>query len=245
MQNIISIFTKKYGLTRNEVVTEVEKVFSGILSRRYGCEVMAVFGQDLQLEAVAYNETGGVTRQRIIELENIRGWNTIKKHLEKSLLEASVLKQTRQYKFYERELRWGEITAIDAEKNYHIEMEVISGEMVIAVCPLNRIGLHERSSGDFSIGEKRAFHVRRVDPVFLHGTPRLKVVVDRVSKTLVETLLKEQIGFSARKMMIRCTKRYVGQKSFVVTSRRIPKPAIMAVTRELKEHMQVRVDRNL
>lgn len=46
MQEIISIFTGKYGLTRNEVVTEVEKVFSEILSRRYGCEVMAVFGQD-------------------------------------------------------------------------------------------------------------------------------------------------------------------------------------------------------
>jgi hypothetical protein len=70
-------------------------------------------------------------------------------------------------------------------------------------------------------------------------------MVDRVSKTLVETLLKEQLGYSAEKMTIRCTKRYVGQKSFVVTSRRIPKPAIMAVTRELKEHMQVRVDGNL
>jgi putative transposon-encoded protein len=124
-------------------------------------------------------------------------------------------------------------------------MELIPGETVTAVCPLNRVGLHERSSGDFSIGEKRAFHVRRVDPVFLHGTPRLKVVVDRVSKTLVETLLKEQIGFSARKMMILCTKRYVGQKSFVIVSRRIPKSAIIAVTQELNEHMQVRVDRNL
>jgi len=245
MQEIISIFTGKYGLTRNEVVTEVEKVFSEIFSRRYGCEVMAVFEQDLQLEAVAYNETSGVTRQGIIELENIRGWNTIKRHLEKNLLKASVLKQTRQYKYYEKELRWGEITAIDPEKNYHVEMEVIPGEMVTAICPLNRVGVHERSLGDFSIGMKRAFHVRRVDPVFLYGTPRLKVVVDRVSKTLVETLLKEQLGFSAGEMMIRCTKRYVGQKSFVIVSRRIPKSAIVAVTRELNEHMQVRVDRNL
>ena len=245
MQEIISIFTGKYGLTRNEVVTEVEKVFSEILSRRYGCEVMAVFQQDLQLEAVAYNEAGGVIQQRIIELKNIRGCNTIRGHLEKNLLKASVIKQTRQYKYYERELRWGEITAIDPEKNYHVEMEVIPGETVTALCPLNRVGLHERSSGNFSIGEKRAFHVRRVDPVFLNGTPRLKVVVDRVSKTLVEGLLKEQLGYSAEKMTIRCTRRYVGKKSFVITSRRIPKPAIIAVTRELKEHMQVGVDGNL
>jgi len=245
MQKIISLFTGKYGLTRNEVVSEVEKVFSEILSRRYGCEVMTVFRQDLQLEIIAYNVAGGLVQQRIIELNNIRGWNMIKRHLEKSLLKASVLKQARQYKYYERELRWGEITAIDLESNYHVEIEVIPGETVIAVCPLNRVGLHERSSGEFSIGEKRAFHVRRVDSVFLHGTPRLKVVVDRVSKTLVEGLLKEQLGYAAEKMTIRCTRRYVGKKSFVVTSRRIPKPAIIAVTRELKEHMLVRVDRNL
>ncbi len=245
MQETISLFTRKYGLTRSEVIVEIEKVFSGILTRRYGCEVMAVLQHDLQLVVVAYIGAGGIVQQRVIELNNIRGWNTIRKHLEKTLLKASVLKQTRQYKYYEQELRWGEIIAIDAERNYHVELEVIPGETVTAVCPLNRVGLHERSSGNFSIGEKRAFHVRRVDPVFLNGTPRLKVVVDRVSKTLVEELLKEQLGYSAEKMTIRCTKRFVGQKSFVVTSRRIPKPAIIAVTRELNEHMQVRVDGNL
>ncbi|HFD31353.1 MAG TPA: hypothetical protein ENJ28_01375 [Gammaproteobacteria bacterium] len=245
MQETISLFTKKYGFTRSEVIAEVEKVFSEILSRRYGCEVMAVFQKDMQLEVIAYNEAGGGVQQRVIELNSIRGWNTIRRNLEKTLLKASVLKQTRQYKYYERELRWGEITVIDVEKNYHVELEIIPGETVTAVCPLNRVGLHERSSGDLSIGEKRAFHVRRVDPVFLNGTPRLKVVVDRVSKTLVEELLKEQLGYSAENMAIRCTRRYVGQKSFVVTSRRIPKPAIIAVTRELNEHMQVRVDRHL
>ena len=245
MQEIISLFTRKYGLTRSEVIVEIEKVFSGILSRRYGCEVMAVLQHDLQLVVVAYNGAGGTVQQRVIELNNIRGWNTIRRHLEKTLLKASVLKQTRQYKYYEQELRWGEIIAIDAERNYHVELEVIPGETVTAVCPLNRVGLHERSSGNFSIGEKRAFHVRRVDPVFLNGTPRLKVVVDRVSKTLVEELLKEQLGYDAENMAIMCTRRFVGQKSFVVTSRRIPKPAIIAVTRELNEHMQVRIDGNL
>ncbi len=245
MQETISLFTQKYGLTRSEVIVEIEKVFSEVFSRRYGFEVMVVLQLNDHLEAVAYNRIDGVLLQKSIDVTRIRGWNTIKKHLEKNLQKASVLKQTRQYKYYERELRWGEITAIDPESNYHIEMEVIPGEMVTAVCPLNRVGLHERSSGDFSIGEKRAFHVRRVDPVFLHGTPQLKVVVDRVSKTLVETLLKEQFGYSTEEITIRCTKRFVGQKSLVIVSRRIPNSAIVAVTRELNEHMQVRVDRNL
>ncbi len=184
---------------------------------------MAVLGQDIQLEAVAFNKTGVSVQQRIVDLKNIRGRNFIKRHLEKSLQKASILKQTRQYKYYERELRWGEITAIDSRNNYYIETELIPGEPVTAVCPFNRVGLHERSLDRFSIGMKRAFHVRRVDPVVLSGTPRLNVTEDRVSKTLVERLLRKQLGSLAEKMTIRCTKRYVGQKSFVVTSSRTPK----------------------
>ncbi len=244
MQQIIKMFADQYGLTISEVMIEIEKVFSEILSGWYGFEVMTIFHQDLQLEAVAYNNVGGVLLQRSIDLKKIRGWNSIKKHLENSLLKASVLKLTQQYKYYEKELRWGEITATDSGENYYIEIEVIPGETITAVCPLNRVGLHESSSVNFSIGMKRAFHIRRVDPVFLNGIPRLKVMVDRVSKTLVESMLKEQLGFSAEKMTIRCTKRYVGHKSFVVTSRRIPKSAILAVTRELNERMQVRFVRD-
>ncbi len=244
MEEIISLFARKYRLTRNEVIAEIEKVFSEILSGWYNFEVMVIFQQNLQLEAVAYNKVDGILLQRIIDLKKLRGENSLKRHLEKSLLKAAVLKQTKQYKYYEKELRWGEITVIDTRNNYHIETEIIPGETVTAICPLNRVGLHERSSDYFSVGMKRAFHIRRVDPVFLNGTTRLKVIVDRVSKTLVEALLKEQLGFSTEKITIRCTKRYVGQKSFVVTSRQIPKSAIIAVTRELNERMQVRFVRD-
>lgn len=71
MQKIISLFTGKYGLTRNEVIVEIEKVFSDILSGWYDFEVMVVLHQDLQLEAVAYNKVGGVLLQRSIDLKKI------------------------------------------------------------------------------------------------------------------------------------------------------------------------------
>jgi len=239
MQEIISLFAGKYGLTRNEVMAEIENVFSVILSQWYRLEVLVFFRKDLQLEAVAYSKIGGLVMQRNINLAEIRGPNTLKRNLEKRLLKAAVLKQTKQYKYYEKQLCWGEIVTCDSRKNFHVEIEVIPGEKVTAICPLNRVGLHERNSDTFSVGMKRAFHVRRVDPVFLNGIPRLKVMVDRVSKTLVETLLKEQLGSNAERLTIRCTKRYVGHKSFVLTSRQLPKSAIVAVTRELNERMQV------
>ena len=226
-------------------MAEIESVFSAILSKWYRLEVMVFFREDLQLEAVVYNKSSGVVTQRLVDLAEIRGVNTLKKHLATNLAKAALLKQTNRYKFYEKELRWGEIIACNCDQNYHIETNVVPGEKVIAICPLNRIGVHERHSEQFSVGRKRAFHLRRVDPVFLNGTPRLKVMVDRVSKTLIETLLKEQLGSNAERITIRCTKRYVGHKSFVLTSRRLPQTAIKAVTQELNEQIQVRFVKNI
>ncbi|MBU1420057.1 MAG: hypothetical protein KKI15_16350 [Proteobacteria bacterium] len=245
MQQIIASFALKYRMTMTEVMIEIERTFSSMLSQWYGLEVMVFFRDDLQLEAVAYNKVGGVVRQQLIDFTRMSGFNTLKKHLEEGLAKAALLKQTNRYKYYEKELCWGEITARDSENNFHIETEIIPGEKILAMCPLNRIGLHERNTRSFSIGMKRAFHLRRIEPIMLHGTPRLKIVVDRVSKTLVETLLEDHLGSIAEKLTIRCTKRYVGHKSFVLTSKRLPKSAITAVTRELGEKMEVRFQKNV
>jgi hypothetical protein len=245
MQEIIASFALKHRMTITEVMKEIERIFSSILSEWYGLEVMVFFREDLQLEAIAYNKVGGVVSQQLIDFSKMRGLNTLKKHLEQGLTKTTLLKQTIRYKYYERELRWCEITARDSENNLHVETEIIPGEKILAMCPLNRIGLHERNAKTFSIGMKRAFHLRRIEPIMLNGTPRLHVIVDRVSKTLVETLLVEHLGASADNISIRCTKRYVGHKSFVLTSKRLPKSAILAVTQELGETMEVRFLKNM
>ncbi|MCL7489820.1 MAG: hypothetical protein M8357_16765 [Desulfobulbaceae bacterium] len=245
MKEIITLFAGKYGLTKPEVMAEIETVFSVTLSRWYGMEVLAHFRENLQLEAVAYNDSGGIIRQQQIDLTETRGRNILLRQLEENLAKAVVFKQTVRYKSFERELLWGEITACDAEHNLYVETEITPGERVTAYCPLNRIGVHERHSGKFSIGSKRAFHLRRVEPVLLNGTPRLKVMVDRVSKTMVEKLLKSQLGPRCEKIQIRCLKRYVGHKSIVLATKRLPKAAIIAVDRELKERVQVKIVKSL
>jgi len=145
-------------------------------------EVMAHFREDLCLEAVAYNNSGGIIMQQQVDLAEIRGRNTLLRQLEENLAKVVVLKQAARYKSFERDLVWGEITAYDEEKNLYIETEPLPGEKVIACCPLNRLGVHERNSLEFTVGRRRAFHFRKVEPVMLNGTARLKVVVDRVSK---------------------------------------------------------------
>lgn len=241
MQNIIASLADKYSLTKAEVMMEIEAVFAARLSQWYRLEVMAFFREDLGLEAVAYNDSGGVIMQQPVDFAELKGRNTLTRLLEAALAKTAVLKQAARYKAFERNLLWGEIAAFDPERNLHIEVEIVPGERVLALCPLNRIGLHERQTADFSPGKRRAFHLRQVEPVFLNGTPRLKITVDRVSKTLVENLLKDRLGPGAEKIGFRCVKRYVGHKSMVLATRPLPKSAIIAVDRELKERIQVKI----
>ncbi len=146
--------------------------------------------------------------QRLFDLSDIKAWGTLRRQLTTNLAKAAVLKQTVRYKYFERELLWGKVTACDPEQVLYVETEVIPGERVTAICPVNRIGIHERHAGGFAIGSKRAFHLRCVELVILHDTPpRLNVVVDRVSKTLVENLLRSQLGPEAERIKIRCIKR--------------------------------------
>jgi hypothetical protein len=245
VKKIITLFANKYGLTNTEVMVEIETVFSTMLSHWYRLEVMVFFRDDFQLEAVAYNNSGGVMMQKPVNLTEMKGRNTIKRNLEIHLAKVAILKQTTRYKPFERELLWGEITACDPEHNLYIEIEVLQGERVTTICPLNRIGLHERQTDNFLLGRKRAFHLRRVEPVFLNGTPRLKIIVDRVSKKLVETLLRSYLRTEVKNVEFRCVKRYVGHKSIVLTTKPLPKAAIISVDRELKERVQVRIVKSL
>jgi hypothetical protein len=245
VEKIIASLSTKYSLTRYEVVQEIETFFSSILSQWYHQEVLVFFRENLQLEAIAYDHTGGIIMQKAFDLSEMKGRNTLKKQLEMHLAKVSVLKQTVRYKPFERGLLWGEISASDADQNLYIDTEIIPGEPLTAVCPINRIGVHERRSNAFSLGRIRAFHLRQVEPVMLNETPRLKIFLDRVSKTLVETLLNNLLKDSGKKVELRCVKRYVGHKSIVMATSPLPKAAIIAVDRELKEQVQVKIVKSL
>ncbi len=73
MQKSIQQFASQYGLTRNEVMTEIESVFSSILSQWYGLDAMVFFREDFALEAVLYDKINGTTIQRLVELRETRG----------------------------------------------------------------------------------------------------------------------------------------------------------------------------
>ncbi len=233
---IINSFVDKYGLTRAQVVAEIEKTFSAMLSSWHQTQIIALFGDD-QLKAIKYIQEQGVQYQSLVDLTIMRGWNTIQRTIDKNLTRAACLHDVAHYKRKEHELRWGEIIRKN-ENGFLVEMEIEEDEPIIAECPMNRIGVHERSA--LFVGQRRAFHLRKVDPITLRGITRVQVTVDRVSKNLVTTLLKENLG-NNKDTHIYCSKRYVGHKSFVEANGFLPKETIRASSEELREHIQVTV----
>ena len=243
MQSIIASLASRHGPSRAEVLVEVESAFSALLSRWYRREVLVHFRQDLALEAVAYARVNGIVHQRVIDLPAMLGRARLSDFLERRLETAGVCQQVRRFKPCEHSLLWGEIVGSDAEGNLRVATEILPGEPVLALCPLNRIGVHERCTGGFQVGQRRAFHLRRVEAMERNGIARVQVVLDRVAKTLVETLLRERLGVQADPITLHCLKRYVGHRSLVVTDQRLPKAAILSVDHELRERVEVRIVR--
>ena len=216
MHSAIHDLSSQYGLSKAEVIHEAESAFSVLLSRWYGREVLAFLQDETHLEVVAYDQRNGIPVQQILDLPAALSLRQCSAFLEERLALAAVVRQTRPYKSSSRSLLWGEVMR-------------------------NRVGIHERESNRLQCGQRRAFHLRLVDAVLVNGMPRTKVVLDRVSKTLTENLLRHYLGLAAGQYQFRCLKRYVGHKSLVLSTKRLPREAIKAVDRELQERIEVRI----
>ena len=241
MHSAIHDLSSQYGLSKTEVIHEVESAFSVLLSRWYGREVLAFLQDETHLEVVAYDQRNGIPVQQILDLPAALSLRQCSAFLEERLALAAVVRQTRLYKSSSRSLLWGEVMRNHPGSDLFIETEIHEGEPVIALCPLNRVGIHERESNRLQCGQRRAFHLRLVDAVLVNGMPRTKVVLDRVSKTLTENLLRHYLGEAASQYQFRCLKRYVGHKSLVLSTKRLPRDAIKAVGQELQERIEVRI----
>ena len=241
MQSIILSLASRYALSTAEIIQEIESAFARNLSQWYRQEVMVFLREGMRLEVVAYSKKNGLPVQQILDLPAVLSRNQFKTILESHLAMAAVVKQVRLLKSFERRLLWGEVVRNRNSDHLLVETEIILDEPIIAICPLNRIGLHERHAGRFQRGQRRAFHLRRIEPILVNGTPRTKVVLDRVSKTLTENLLRHHLGDAAHRFHFRCLKRYVGHKSIVLTLQKLPREVIVAVDRELQERIEVRI----
>ena len=239
MLDIFEELAQRHGLSNDEVVMVLESFLSEAFTKRHRWEIMVVVDRHLHVEAVAYEMEGGIMRQRRFDLSRFTSDKALEKRLSAYLERIALVKQSSRHKAFERTLIWGEIVSKGSDQSLRVETKIFPETPIIAVCPLNRVGVHERNGSHLAPGSTRAFHLRRVEPVVFGTVPRLKITLDRVSKTLVENLLKSWLQDNGIKAVVRCLKRYVGHKSVVQADRRLPKEAVLFVDREVKERICV------
>lgn len=236
---IINAFIDKHGLSKGQVIAEIERTFSSMLSRWHQKNVVVVFTDD-QLSALGYHDDAAGPTQIAIDLATMRGWNTIKRILDRNLSTAACLDEVSKYKRKEKEIVCGEVISRE-EECIGVELEMDFGVSLYGTCPLQYLGKHER--GQLLIGERKFFHIRRVESVMFGDIPRTQITLDRVSKTLVVKLIRQQLSPKFQDVKLCCIKRYVGHKSFVQSSMYLPKKVILEAAEELGEHIQVNVAR--
>jgi hypothetical protein len=245
MQSTPFLLVDRYPLSQQEIIAELESTLSTALSERSLLEVTAHLRENFQLETIAHDLRHGGIKQHLVHIAKYFKHSKIEAILEQRLATSSTIKQVRRLKTLEKEMVWGQISHKTPDGHIYIETEIFPDEPLIAVCPLNRVGIHERHTPHLQMGQRRAFHLRRVDPVRLNGQPRIKMVVDRVSKTLTENLLLFHLRDQTDQLKIRCVKRFVGHKSVVLANKRLPKKVIVAVDKELRERVEVHIQINL
>lgn len=239
---VVNDFVSRYGFSRMRVINIIEKVFSEMLSRWHKTKVTTLYW-DGNLRVFGYFlMPTGYREQKEIHMKkpNPQGWKTIKRMIEQQMRHAA--DRERYYQATKSTmLGWGIIHRIVPGEKLIVELTLLDqyGESfeVYAECPISRIGDHERRTGAFKTGARRAFWVQAIHPVTLGGTPRLNVMLNRTSRHLPAMLMAEMLGDD--RATIRCPRRYPGQKSFLVANMPVPKGVILSVGKELSEHVSV------
>ncbi len=239
--NIIDGFVDKYSFPRKQVIGEIEKVFSTMLSRWYRMNIIVLYS-DSSLKAFGYSKKAGCYVQREFDLkkDKPRGWQTIKRIIEQNMVRAACSEDYYLHRNVST-IGWGSICDIDPGSKLIVELALAKNFEIYAECPITKIGHHERRTAAFSIGEKRAFWVQAIHPVTLNGTPRISVTLNRTSKHLPAMLMMEKM--KDKELTVACLHRYPGKKSFLIANKFVPKNVILTVENELHEYVQVKYDR--
>ncbi|MBV5317188.1 MAG: hypothetical protein JZU50_05235 [Desulfobulbaceae bacterium] len=89
MESIIASLAIRHGLSKDEVLREIESAFSTLFSGWHHVEVLVQIRKDLRLEAVAYNKVDGIILQKTLDFPTFFSRDTITQHLEYHLAKAA------------------------------------------------------------------------------------------------------------------------------------------------------------
>ncbi|HFB97568.1 MAG TPA: hypothetical protein ENJ62_00355 [Bryobacterales bacterium] len=244
LREIAREFQEKYGLPRDVVEQEAIAALERELSVRYRRRVWVNWDPEKNSGGVCVWTLGrrdGVPWEFEIPLENIRGWNTLRRAIERALERMVVIRDCEALRPYRNTLVWGEVLLHTAEDVLYVKAEIRQGEPIVCVCPKVLLPKRERRAG-FIRGERRAFYYHKHECVYVDGMPRLKVTLSRTSWRLPVLLLKHflyEAGGRVEGLKLVPIERHAGVISRIAASRPLPREGILQTCRELNERIWV------
>lgn len=241
----IAELTREYGLQEFEVIATIEELFSQHLSRWHKQTVLVRILEDYTLDATVFNSlTGNLESRKVtansLKINSAKGFNSIRRQIAKLLYRKATIKEVSLYRQFLHEIVNGEVALVDKiTGRLYVEIELQRGVPLTAICEYQYQTPYMKKNAHYLIGEKMDFHLNKVEMVEFQGVPQINVYLDRTSRILVTKLLKRELNGSAATTRLTCVKRIAGGYSLVLSNQKLPKEAILAVDRELKEKITV------
>jgi hypothetical protein len=230
---------EKYGLHEKVAAEAVEAAVARVLSRALGMDM--VVRLDSQLEVMAWRRGRGDIGEPVRIEPGVLSrqlQRQVRHHLERELEKQQVLREWGVLRNLRGQAVPGEILRIRPDGSLAVALgieETFRSLVLTGECPLRAQPARERPL--YRVGETRQFLVTSVLPVRVRGKAKVRVLLSRTSRELTEVLLRERGGEGA----LRCRRRIAGAFSEVETDTRIPKEAVLTVSRELGERIRIHV----
>ena len=221
----------KYDLPAHEASLAIEEAISSILSKAFNLDIMVNIKEDLEVIALGDRRIDPASLSRQLKRQ-------IRYQIERELEKRQSLREQNYLQSLRGRIIFGDVRKISPNGDLTIALEVedrFRRLILTGICPARQVPPHER--GCFYIGDKKRFLVTSVLPVLEKGKAKVLIRLSRTSKTLPESLLRENVG----DLSIQCRRRIAGAFSQIETSQRIPKEVIQSVGNELGERIIVRV----
>jgi hypothetical protein len=224
---------EKYGLPYDMSARAVEIGVTRALTRALRAPVMAVFAEE---GLAVYLLSRGVQEQI-----SLAGLSRKTKALMLDCIELELMKRSSAMEALEigtlrGSMVTGRVEGLLINGALKVRTEINHGfrtRTYVCECPVFRQPRHERLGYKTNI--VMPFIVESCLPVTDGNRAWVRIVVSRTARSLPALLLTELTGISG----IKCLRRLPGAKSELVTRKVIPKSAINAVGKGLKEHLHV------
>lgn len=225
----------KYGLTPDVIKETVVDAISKSLSKIFRCEVEAIWdGKGIEIYKFRDTSQGLEVQKLSMDALKKNIFRAIRYEIARELSKKKVLSEYELAKDMTGTVVGGYVKEMSREKI----LVDIEGKGFTGVCYRSHQPPRER--GQYKRGGYYSFYVLRVEPVLINRIkPELEIRLSRTSKSLPEGLLQKELRDMGLDTKVKCRRRIAGAFSYITTSQKIPKEAILSVSKELKERIIV------